>query len=365
MKNKTILSIAIFAISPLIIPQMTFASWWKPNTWKIFNRKFEVKIERTIIATSTPNSAISQTEKATTTPTLSRSSGQSVGAEKIEQKSEDVKKNDQSKEIEKLKKELEALKRQQQSSVSNVSKQRQVESTKQVQTLVVTTKEENFRENIILMYARSAEDIKRFVKSTNIDIADLKDRRDRILNRVSLTKKTMYFTNLDHDTILFNQMIDLYVQEHEKEIKYINDNLEYIKSNTDFLDAYQAEYNRIILSFMANPQRVVMREELIKTMEYENDVSLERIYKAKKNIISALKNHYQSVIDNEDKYEKAGVILKDSLTKIGGTTSVSNSSYYQPMPQYDTGLTARQELLLNPIRCTIIHDPFQSFVTCY
>ena len=82
MKNKIFLSIAFFAISLFIIPQMTFASWWKPNTWKIFNKKSEVKIERTIIATSTPNSAISQTEKATTTPTLSRSSDQSVGAGK-------------------------------------------------------------------------------------------------------------------------------------------------------------------------------------------------------------------------------------------------------------------------------------------
>ena len=113
MKNKTILSITVFAISLLIIPQMTFASWWKPNTWKIFNKKFEVKIEQKIIATSTPNNAISQTEKATTTPTLSRSSGQSVGAEKIDQKKEEGKKNDQSKEIEKLKKEVEALKQKQ------------------------------------------------------------------------------------------------------------------------------------------------------------------------------------------------------------------------------------------------------------
>ena len=114
MKNKTILAIAFFAISLLIIPQMTFASWWKPNTWKIFNKKSEVKIEQKIIATSTPNNAISQTEKATTT-------------EKIEQKSEEARKpkaassfadtstrkNDQSKEIEKLKKELEVLKQKQ------------------------------------------------------------------------------------------------------------------------------------------------------------------------------------------------------------------------------------------------------------
>ena len=113
MKNKTILTITILAISLFIIPQMTFASWWKPNTWKIFNRKSEVKTEQKIIATSTPNNVISQTEKATTTPTLSRSSSQSVGAEKIEQKSEEVKKNNQSKEIEKLKKEVEVLKQKQ------------------------------------------------------------------------------------------------------------------------------------------------------------------------------------------------------------------------------------------------------------
>ena len=59
-----------------------------------------METEQKIIATSTPNNVISQTEKATTT-------------EKIEQKSEEVKKNDQSKEIEKLKKEVEALKQKQ------------------------------------------------------------------------------------------------------------------------------------------------------------------------------------------------------------------------------------------------------------
>jgi len=99
MKNKTILSITILAISLLVIPQMTFASWWKPNTWKIFNRKSEVKIEQKIIATSTLNNIV-RMEKATTT-------------EKNEQKSEEAKKNNQSKEIEKLKKEVEALKQKQ------------------------------------------------------------------------------------------------------------------------------------------------------------------------------------------------------------------------------------------------------------
>ena len=59
-----------------------------------------METEQKIIATSTPNNVISQTEKATTT-------------EKIEQKNEEIKKNDQSKEIEKLKKEVEALKQKQ------------------------------------------------------------------------------------------------------------------------------------------------------------------------------------------------------------------------------------------------------------
>lgn len=117
MKNKTFLSIAIFTASLFIIPQITFASWWNPGTWKIFNKKSEVKIERAMIATSTPDNRIARTEKATTT-------------EKIEQKSEEAKKTkatdnfanksaqkkDVEKEIEKLKKEVEELKKKQANS---------------------------------------------------------------------------------------------------------------------------------------------------------------------------------------------------------------------------------------------------------
>ena len=145
MKNKTFLAITIFAISLFIIPQMTFASWWKPNTWKIFNKKSEVKTEQKIIATSTPNNVISQTEKATTTPTLSRSSSQSVGAEKIEQKSEEVKKNDQSKEIEKLKKEVEVLKQKQPQKIKVVEKitEKQVIAEKKESSSSQTKQNEN------------------------------------------------------------------------------------------------------------------------------------------------------------------------------------------------------------------------------
>ena len=65
----------------LIIPVTTFASWWNPFTWKIFQRPIEVKLEEVItpptIATSTiiennQSSAFEQLKKkAATAPTIS------------------------------------------------------------------------------------------------------------------------------------------------------------------------------------------------------------------------------------------------------------------------------------------------------
>src|SRR3990167_7580364 len=114
MKNKIFLSIAFFAISLLIIPQMTFASWWKPNTWKIFNRKAEVKTEQKIVATSTPDSRVARSEKATTNEKIEQKS-EEAGKQKVASSLADTsaQKNDQSKKIEKLKKEVEALKQKQ------------------------------------------------------------------------------------------------------------------------------------------------------------------------------------------------------------------------------------------------------------
>ncbi|PJE73582.1 MAG: hypothetical protein COV02_01790 [Candidatus Terrybacteria bacterium CG10_big_fil_rev_8_21_14_0_10_41_10] len=122
MKNKTFISIAVFAISLLIIPQMTFAVWWNPGTWKIFNRKAEVKTEQKIIATSTPNNVISQTEKATTTEKIEQKS-EEAGKQKVAASLADTsaQKDDQFKEIEKLKKEVETLK-QKQSEIKIIEK---------------------------------------------------------------------------------------------------------------------------------------------------------------------------------------------------------------------------------------------------
>ena len=44
MRSKIFVSVAIL----ILLPQVTFASWWNPFTWKIFNKPVEVKIEKTI-----------------------------------------------------------------------------------------------------------------------------------------------------------------------------------------------------------------------------------------------------------------------------------------------------------------------------
>lgn len=74
MKNKTSLFLAIFVVSLFIVPQVTFAAWWNPVSWKVFNRKSEIKTEQRTIATSTPNNRIIPEEKATTSSKKEKSS---------------------------------------------------------------------------------------------------------------------------------------------------------------------------------------------------------------------------------------------------------------------------------------------------
>ncbi len=84
MKNKYILSIIVVAI---IVPQVTFAAWWNPLTWKVFRfiQKAEPQIEQTFDVPETKNSTTAEIT--------------------------DIKSNNQLSEIEQLKKEIEDLKK--------------------------------------------------------------------------------------------------------------------------------------------------------------------------------------------------------------------------------------------------------------
>jgi len=83
MKTKQF--IIITSIALLIVPSLTFASWWNPFTWNIFQRPTEIKTEETITQPTSTSSIVVETEQSKT----------------------DV----QTAEIEKLKKEVEELKK--------------------------------------------------------------------------------------------------------------------------------------------------------------------------------------------------------------------------------------------------------------
>jgi len=134
-----------------------------------------------------------------------------------------------------LRQEIDELKKQQTSS----KKRQRLSQCKHQQ--LRQKMEENFRENVILMYSKTAEDLKRFIESTNTDITDLKSRQNSLASRVIILEHS--FPNDGGDGSTLNEMFSLYAQEHEKEIKYINDNLAYINSNIDLLSGYRAGYN--------------------------------------------------------------------------------------------------------------------------
>ena len=70
MKNKISLTVAIFAVSLLIVPHITFASWWNPGTWKIFNfnkaPKTQVQQFQNVTAAQNSNIGTSTTTKKET-----------------------------------------------------------------------------------------------------------------------------------------------------------------------------------------------------------------------------------------------------------------------------------------------------------
>ncbi|MDO8589976.1 MAG: hypothetical protein Q7R69_01765 [bacterium] len=103
---KKIIPIILLAI---IIPQVAFAAWWNPFTWRIFNKKQEVKIEQPVPSESATSSVVvpNKVEK----PTVTTEKVQPVPVV-----------DNQSVEIEKLKREVEKLK-EKQSTANNIEKE--------------------------------------------------------------------------------------------------------------------------------------------------------------------------------------------------------------------------------------------------
>ena len=172
----------------------------------------------------------------------------------------------------------------------------------------------------------------------------------------------------DGDGAILNRMFGLLGDAYSAEIKYINDNTAYINSRIAYLNSYRSSYDSSVSSLLSDSNKFMAIAELINIMNHEKDVALEDIYKAETDINTAMVNHYKNVIRNEDEYASAITIIESALAKVSGSTSVSTSSYYQPAPQRDpySYLTARQQMILNPITCHVLAGaPGQATVTCY
>lgn len=71
MKNNIYKILFIFAISILIVPQVTLAAWWNPFTWKIFNKTPEINVQSANQSSELEKlrSEVEELKKKTATPT--------------------------------------------------------------------------------------------------------------------------------------------------------------------------------------------------------------------------------------------------------------------------------------------------------
>ncbi|MEK7463032.1 MAG: hypothetical protein AAB621_01550 [Patescibacteria group bacterium] len=132
MKNKISLTVAIFIASLFIIPQITFAAWWNPGTWKIFNRKVEVKIEQKIIATSTPDNRIVDIEKTKTSSKIENIISTSTNKINISKKKSPLKNTVKIKTAGELKLDTETAAIQANKKQEAIEKQKIIETQKQI-----------------------------------------------------------------------------------------------------------------------------------------------------------------------------------------------------------------------------------------
>ena len=83
MKKKSVWILLLLAL--FIVPQMVFAAWWNPFTWKIFKTSWTYTQTKTQVATSTPMNVTTSKNTPTpkSTPTKSVTSTKLTNAEII------------------------------------------------------------------------------------------------------------------------------------------------------------------------------------------------------------------------------------------------------------------------------------------
>ncbi|HEY4505585.1 MAG TPA: trypsin-like peptidase domain-containing protein [Candidatus Paceibacterota bacterium] len=84
MKNSLSKIFLIAVISILIFPQVSFAAWWNPFTWKIFNRAPQVKVQeiKELTEIEKLRSEVEELKKKTATPVSSPAKASAVVSDK-------------------------------------------------------------------------------------------------------------------------------------------------------------------------------------------------------------------------------------------------------------------------------------------
>lgn len=164
-------NLLLIIIALTIVPQVSFASWWNPFTWKIFKKSVDIKTEQII-----------------TVPTSTTTGSQSSVVKK-----EESTKVDQTREIEKLKKEVDELKKEkaiptstkptsQTALVPKKDVQPVIAQSKVTETIVPEAK--NFKEPILEAINRKIESHKAITSWINNDMLMLLSQRENMLSDV-------------------------------------------------------------------------------------------------------------------------------------------------------------------------------------
>ena len=232
---------------------------------------------------------------------------------------------------------------------------------------------ENFRENVIIEYAKTIERLKQYKEYIESFKPIYNDRIDNIQFRITVLENTKFSTlptgveSFDSEKIIFNSIVDKYIASHRDDIKNCNSRITSSDNNyLSWLNKNINNYESLKNNLLNNPNKIVPRETIIEALKnYTTSIS-PNLTKISTGAIDLLETHIELAEVWDNYYTKTDAEINNTLNLFAQKYSTTALTYqpYQPAP-VDTSLTWRQELLLNPITCHINSDPYQTTVSCY
>lgn len=266
----------ILSLSVIIIPSVTFASWWNPLSWKIFNRTSGPGTMKLQISTST--------NKTETTI-------------------------DQNIEIERLKKEVELLKRMNSGKKenSNTSEHKIIDTVYKI-----NKSSENFNSSLLKAVSESLPSLIN-LRDYTISIRQSVDSRINYLdNLIKRTESSIEDPPLSYEYVMLDGSTMSQREMDQKLLKFYIGDRNYSKIQGDILDQYLNKYNPIISQI--NIYISQLPNLIIDKSEFDRQLSdLTTINNGIKIDFEKIKEIYTSFKSSSEEADK---INKDSLDKL-------------------------------------------------